>query len=371
MRKYLSAIILVMLLASCAPVNQPAKVDATVSSNGTTLQTAENPAASPSDLHSRSPLPTNAFVSSDEGENVSETFHTGDLKRFFMLSSKELCALLGSSYEERGQTIVLRSPGISFEYRDNTDDNAILLNNDPDEEPLITLQSIVLTSFDFRGLDSSSNFEEVKKVLGETELSVLHKEKDFYYVLRYRIGDLQFDFFSIDEKSAGGITLALMPLSESKVNYRSCGTGQKVSKTLTTDDIKLFLKLSPEELDSKIGNGWSNFDEDTGAYSIYFEYLGVGFSYPLEEAEKGDDYIAYPVSPLACVWIDGFDYCGLNHESSFEEIIKVLGKRQILEIPILDTSYFALRYKIDGVLFEFSSSDKKSSDGISLRIITR
>jgi hypothetical protein len=49
--------------------------------------------------------------------------------------------------------------------------------------------------------------------------------------------------------------------------------------------------------------------------------------------------------------------------------MEALGKSTVLEIPILDTSYFALQYKIDGLLFQFSASDKEATKGVSLRIM--
>lgn len=365
MKKLLLATILVILLASCVPEALSLSADKTASPIASVAQQASAPVATPRNSSTPVPSPHCAYTSLHEGECVSETFYTGDLQDFFMLSSEELCALIGCGYEKTGRDIVYSRFGVSFEYDFNMDDGSILFYDPSEEEPEMVLQRIALYSFDFHGLKPSSDFAAVKNTLGDSEPLIIHEENRFYYTLRYRIGGLQFDFFSPDEDGAGGITLAATNSSAPQVFYLSCGSGDPVSKTLTTDDIKSFLELSPDGLDSIIGNGWSGFDEDTGIYSIYFDYLGVGFSYCLQEDEKG----AYPVNPLNCVWIEDFDFKGLNQSSNFEDIIQVLGEKEINETEVFDESSFNLQYRIDGMLFKFSSSDEQASDGVYLTIM--
>ncbi len=367
MKKLLFSVISVLLLASCAPKVPPTVINIPTSSPTQSTDITVSPS-----FNSPSTSPSSTALPSSTDESVSEGLNTADLKKFFTLTSEELCTLLGSDFEDSyvdylEDTITYANLGVSYEYGFNFDDKNIIMNfSKSTAEPVMSLHRIIFSSFSFRGLNSMSDFEDVISMLGSSKLLVLHNDKGYYYALRYTFSTLMFEFSSVDQIGSGSITLSVMPSSDSEVFYTSGGEGDNVSKALTTGDIKLFLELAPEGLDSLLGNGTTGFDEDTGLYFIHFNYLGLHFAYSLEEVQQGEEMIIYPVLPLEYIRVDDFEYRGLSQNSTFKDVIRVLGQSEVLEIPIVDTSYYSLQYRIDGILFNFSSSNSEASDGVGL-----
>jgi hypothetical protein len=354
MKKLLFVLISVLLLASCSQLqnayeNTSVPPDAAVTDNAHT-----SPSPTPA---LPAPSPTQGFISCKKGERISEYFYTGDIERFFTM------------HDVYYDVYYYSDLGILFTYGpEELDDSFISYEN---EQEAVSLQSLVLSAFDFRGLNATSSFKDVTETLGESELLTIRGEdsygEGYYYALRYIFDPLRFEFSSAYETGAGGLTLTVTPASESQVFYTSCKNGESVSKTLTTGDIKLIFKLKPEDLDNRIGNGYPTGDEDFGFYYIYFEYLGVTIAYNLGFSEN-EDFTEYPEPPVEFVSIDDFDYRGINETSTFKDVINELGTAKLYTEEYDGGLYCEIRYEIDGMQFVFSGSDEQASDGVSLCI---
>lgn len=380
MKKIIVVLISILLLASCSQgVKSAANVSA---SSGASASEVSQASPSPT-VAVPSPTPVKGFTSCKQGESVSQHFYTGDLERFFTLQPEELISLLGNNYKDLGfdsyyedYVLVYNSLNIALRYTFYFEsvyhDNSVYYDNI--EKPVLPLNRMILSDFSFRGLNKASNFDDIKSTLGATDLLTIHGEDDngdgYYYALRYTFGALRFEFSSPDEKSAEWLTLTITPSSETQAFYKSCKKGDTISKTLTTGDIKYFLKTPPEELFDILGNRSEimGYVEDYDFYVAPCDYLGISLQYTCDVDWEEDSIVEIPKLPVKHILIFDFHFRGLSNDSTFKDVMNKLGKTKIRTGYEEDWEYYFLRYKLYGMWFKFSGSDKQASDGIGLSI---
>jgi hypothetical protein len=150
--------------------------------------------------------------------------------------------------------------------------------------------------------------------------------------------------------------------------YHSCETGEKISKTVTTDDIKLFLSTPPDKLPEILGISIQKTNYPSMWYFASCDYLGLTLLY------HGDEYyehpkIKKPEVPVDFIRIDGFEFRSLDKNSNFGDVMNTLGKAEIQQGAVEGTEVYYIQYNLNGMIFEFyGGDDPEGLWGIELKI---
>ena len=137
-----------------------------------------------------------------------------------------------------------------------------------------------------------------------------------------------------------------------QVFYQSCGTGESISKTITTDDINYIMSIPPDNLHALLGINIESSSDPSWRYYASCDYLELSLIY------HGDGYYKYhkipkPEVPIDYILIENFDFRGLNEDSDFNDVINVLGDTEIQEGYLDGTEIYFLQYTLNNLIIEF------------------
>ena len=153
-----------------------------------------------------------------------------------------------------------------------------------------------------------------------------------------------------------------------EANFESCGKGEPVSATLTTVYLESFFSLQPKELLKSLGTASEDygFIDDLNTYCIFYENPGISLHYTCDFTEELNEQ---PILPLNRIIVSNFQFRGLSESSNYDDLRLELGNADLKTTPVEDTYYYALRYKVGILFFDFISQDKTGSDGLGLEIV--
>ncbi len=171
---------------------------------------------------------------------------------------------------------------------------------------------------------------------------------------------------SVSDTSVPTVT-PILPSTPETI-FISCGKGEPVSDTLTTSDLESFFSLNPDKMLNMLGTATDDygFIDDLNSYCIFYDNPGISLHYTCDFTKELDEQ---PILPLKRIIVFNFHFRSLSESSDYADVRLALGDTDLMNIPVEDTYYYALRYKVGSLFFDFTSEDKTGSDGLGLEVV--
>jgi len=165
----------------------------------------------------------------------------------------------------------------------------------------------------FNDINKDTNFEEVKKILGEAKVFQIEDGLPglYTYELRYQYNDINLRIYSWDKDGNSGIFMSVV--DDYIPEYRGIN--------ITTDQIDQYFEMTKEGLEAAINYGNTSMSYD-GKYQ-YIDYPNYGVSFVFDKEGLILDSMRFS---------SNYEINGLRQGFNLEKAMEVMGKRDIEEI---------------------------------------
>jgi hypothetical protein len=165
----------------------------------------------------------------------------------------------------------------------------------------------------FNNINKDTNFEEVKKILGEAEVCKIEDGLPglLTYELRYQYNGIDLRIYSWDKSGNGGINISVV--DDFLPKYRDIN--------VTCDQINQYFGMKRERLEVAINKGETSMSYDGKYQYIDYPNYGVSFEFDKEGLILNSMHFS-----------SNYEINGLKQGFSIEKAMAIMGAREVEEI---------------------------------------
>lgn len=265
-----------------------------------------------------------------------------EIAKLMDMNEEELIEEYGDSVKQTRWGLELHE---SREYlKDDFRLNLVYIKDDSSETYRIKYVELDRNKISFNSISKDSNFEDVKEILGETEINVNEDGLPglLSYELRYQYNDIRLRIYSWDNEGNDGIYMSVV--DDFLPEYRTI--------RITPEQINQYFKMTKEELTAIIGEGKVSMSYNNERQ--YIDYSNYGISFGFDKNGLKLYSINFP---------SNYQINDLRQGVSLENAMEIMGERPVESYFSEDSgSSYLVKYEFENYTL-IVRHDEEYSDG--------